>query len=91
MIEDALFWKKVKKMPNGCWEWQGFKEEKYLVIPPHNDKGEKNGNAVLTEKDIIEIKERIKEGSNNKEIAAEYGTTHSNISCIRCGKSWKHI
>lgn len=154
MIEDKLFWEKVEKKENGCWEWTGARYKsgygqlkryklaknaisahryvwylKYGKFPDdmlchkcdnppcvnpdhlfegtHQDNmddmvkkgrhnspdqaGKANGNSVLNDTKVIEIKELIKEGLNNTEIAAEYGVTHSNISCIRRGKSWKHI
>lgn len=50
--------------------------------------GEKNGNSKLTEKQVDEIRERIKAGDTNKAIAKEYGVHHATISLIRLGRSW---
>jgi hypothetical protein len=51
-------------------------------------KGEHNGQAKLTEKDIIAIRT---DNRFQKEIAKQYGTTQSNISSIKLKKSWNHI
>jgi len=51
--------------------------------------GERNSHAKLTEAEVREIlADTI---STNKALAAEYGVTHSMISCIRLRKSWRHV
>lgn len=52
-------------------------------------RGERNTQAVLKEKQVKEI--YLNKLDNNKVLAKKYGVTHSNISCIRLGKTWKHI
>lgn len=54
-------------------------------------KGEKVASSKLTEKDVIKIKEMIYRGVSNKEIAQKFNVTDKNISCIKLGKTWKHI
>ncbi len=56
----------------------------------HN-KGEKNGNAKLTEEDVLEIRELIKDGISNTAIAKMYGIGVTTISNIKIGKTWKHV
>lgn len=53
--------------------------------------GEKNARAVLTEENVIAIRRLIASGHYNTEIARTFGVTHSMISTIRLGKSWKHL
>lgn len=53
--------------------------------------GENHPATVLTTEQVIEIKERLAQGADNRTLAAEYGVTHSNISAIALGKSWGHI
>jgi len=53
--------------------------------------GDSNPRAVLSEKDAMQVIDLIKRGLNNKQIAARFGVAHSTISCIRRGKSWKHL
>ena len=54
-------------------------------------KGENTAMAILTEKNVIEIKELIKKGLKNQEIGDMYGVTRGAIYRIRCGKNWKHL
>lgn len=53
--------------------------------------GDSNPRAVLSEDEALQIIDLIMQGLNNKQIAARFGVAHSTISCIRRGKSWKHI
>ena len=50
--------------------------------------GESHPGAKLTEDEVISIRSNY---GTNREVAAEYGVTHSNIGAIRTRKSWKHI
>lgn len=61
------------------------------VVKLLGKKGEDNPRSKLTESTVREILQLFKEGLNNKQIAARYGVTHSNISAIRKGKSWGNI
>lgn len=53
--------------------------------------GQENGNAKLTDSDVIEIIGKIDYGLNNCEIARLYGVTHQMIWRIRHGKNWTHL
>jgi hypothetical protein len=56
-------------------------------------KGEHTVLAKLTDKDVKEIKQKLKFpyiGINN-DLAQEYGVNHRTISGIKTGKSWAHI
>ncbi len=53
--------------------------------------GSKHHNAVLKEEDVIEILKMIKDGYRAKTIAFLYNVKPSNISALKCGKSWRHI
>jgi hypothetical protein len=54
-------------------------------------KGEQNGNAKLSEADVLEIKRQIAAGDKNQAIADRFGATHQMISKIRNGHFWKHV
>lgn len=54
-------------------------------------RGSKNGFAKLTEQDVIEIKQMIKDGYKPKEIYTKFGITYGNFKMIRSGKTWRHI
>lgn len=51
--------------------------------------GEKNRAAKLTNADVEQIRIYIADGKNNTWIARQFNVTHSNISSIRLGKSWR--
>ena len=51
--------------------------------------GEKNGQAKLTEEQVIEIKELLSDGQySQQEIGNMFGVCQSAISAIKLGKSW---
>jgi len=68
------------------WEDPKFREKMTKRI-----EGEKHYNARLTEKQVIEIKERLQKGERNINIAKDYDVTNHHISAIKTGKKWKHI
>lgn len=53
--------------------------------------GENNPRSKLSEATVEMIIERIKKGRTNIEIARELPVTHSQVSLIRLGKSWRHV
>ncbi len=56
-----------------------------------NRKGSSNGNALLTEDDIVDIRILRKFGANQPDMAKAFGTKQAHISAICLGKSWKHV
>lgn len=65
------------------------KNEADKVARGRSLKGDRSGNAKLTPKEVISIRERRGELQDN--LAAEYGCTVSNISAIQLRKSWDHV
>jgi hypothetical protein len=51
--------------------------------------GANNGAAKLTEDQLALVVSRLKDGWNNKQIAAELPITHSMVSLIRLGRMWQ--
>ena len=51
--------------------------------------GANNGAAKLTEEHIALIVERLKAGWNNTRIAADLPASHSTVSLIRLGRTWR--
>lgn len=47
------------------------------------------GNYKLNQNDVLQIRERIKNGENYKYIAQDYKISRSQISCIKLGQKWK--
>ncbi len=58
---------------------------------PRSLRGEDSPRAKLTEKEVLEIRRRIKDGAVQRRLAEEYGVTHYQISLIHRRKSWRHI
>jgi predicted GIY-YIG superfamily endonuclease/transposase len=55
-------------------------------------KGEKNGQAKLLEKDIVDIREKIHYGVDcYSNLAKKYGVSKHTIYAVCIGKTWKHI
>ncbi len=77
----------MRRHPEMLEEWRKTAKGKFNL--PEN--GENHPMTVLTTEQVIEIKNRLAQGENNRTLAAEYGVTHSNISSIALGKSWSHI
>ena len=54
-------------------------------------KGEGHHNARLTEKQVREIKRRLRRGEKVRDLAKEFGVTPSNVSLINQGRIWLHV
>jgi len=55
------------------------------------DKGEEHCRAKLTEKQVIDIIERLDKGETKKSLAREYGVSPKAIRFIVKGEHWKHL
>jgi hypothetical protein len=53
--------------------------------------GERNGQATLTERDVIAIKDKLRDGASLSRIAAAHGVTKAAISKIKTGRTWRHL
>jgi len=54
-------------------------------------RGEENGRAKTTEKQVVLIKKFIRKGLTSKEISEKLDLPKNIVDKIRCGKTWKHI
>ena len=54
-------------------------------------RGEGNGQSLLTEVAVRQIKVLIGEGLTNRAIASMFGVSATTISLIRSGKRWTHV
>jgi hypothetical protein len=54
-------------------------------------KGSAHGSAILTEKNIFQIRNLYQEGKTYKVIAEKYGISTSYVSKIVNLKAWKHL
>lgn len=53
--------------------------------------GEKHHQAKLKVADVIEIRKRVSSGESRASVAASYGVTPENVSCIALGKTWRSV
>lgn len=65
-----------------AWAQPGVKE---------NRRGERNGQAKLTDNDVRDIKRRLVDGETTVSIAIRYGVSHTAIGHIKHGRSWSHV
>ncbi len=61
---------------------------KDMVRKGRSARGERHGSSKLTEKDIFQIRELLREGILQKEMAKTFDVTDTTISDIKLGKSW---
>jgi len=68
-----------------------FKREKTLEKNKSRVRGSKVGTSKLIEKQVIEIKIRLKNGEKYKEISQDYNVHEDTIRYIKNNQTWKHI
>ena len=64
---------------------------KFKVRPELIKKGEDVKTAKLSEGDVVDIAQRIRNGESITALAEEYGVCFQNISMIKRGKTWAHL
>lgn len=73
-------------------EWSTQKENiADKIVHGTDNKGEKHHNAVLTEKDVIEMRAMAERGFSKVEIAKCFLVTPANACYVVNRKSWTHI
>lgn len=63
----------------------------HKVIHQTSANGSKNGNSVLTELEVIEIKDKLQKSVSRKQIAKEFNVSVSTIDDISLNRTWAHI
>ena len=61
------------------------------TCPERNTKGERNGQAKLTEADVREMRAMARNGKSHEEIAALFDVTRRNVGLVVNRKSWAHV
>jgi hypothetical protein len=56
-----------------------------------NNTGMRNGRAVLTDKQVLEIRDRLLRGARQTDLGREYGVSQVTISMIKLRKKWGHL
>ncbi len=62
-----------------------------MPIPVVRAKGEQNGFAKLTEKDVKAIRKVLEKSNCITQLSREYGVSVRAISLIRDGETWRHV
>lgn len=62
-----------------------------LDIKKPSPKGSGHPNSKLTENQVLEIKQRIKNGETQKNIAKDYDIAAGTVGNIKRGESWSHL
>lgn len=75
--------------PDHLFLGTGKENSEDMVRKGRSTKGERNGSAKISEQDVIDIWQSIKQGEDEKVIAARYGL--SSVKHITSGKKWKHV
>jgi len=70
-----------------CWKHI----TKDLKIEKISQKGSSHSQSKLTENQVFEIKQRIKNNEKNKNIAKDYNISPGTISDIKMGKTWSFL
>ena len=63
----------------------------YHVLKVVNNEGINNPNAKLNEKEVRDIRNKLKNGMRVKDLAEEYKVSISTIKEIRCRRIWKNV
>jgi hypothetical protein len=53
--------------------------------------GEKSGMHKLVTHEVLDIRERCRNGESQQSVADSYGVTQTNVSFIMRGKTWRHL
>jgi len=61
------------------------------VLRDRSSKGEEHGRAKLNASQVIQIRQRVQMGEQQKDLALEFGVTKSTVSLIVLGKKWRHL
>lgn len=98
---------KTKKFSIACFNsyskeatQKELKKCQLLCEPCHVKKSKKDGstlqgskrpNYILTERDVIKIKQGLAQGKTGRELAKTFGCSDVNISLIKNKKAWAHL
>lgn len=65
--------------------------KKRFLHHPGRCRGERSHSAKLTEANVLEIRQRMRDGEYGSRLAAEFGVSHTSIYSVRNGKTWQHV
>jgi hypothetical protein len=53
--------------------------------------GEKHFNRVLDDSKVRQIRELTSNGTSQRDVAKQFGVSHSAVACVCSGKTWAHV
>ena len=53
--------------------------------------GEDAPASILSEKNVLEVIDRLRAGHRNIDIARDFNVAHNTVDDIRCNRTWRHI
>ena len=59
--------------------------------PERMPRGERHGLAKLTESQVREIKQRLRNGEKHREIAPHFNVAKETVASISSGRNWRHV
>jgi len=78
------------RLSNLLWKTQQDNMADKLRHGTHQE-GERHGCHILTDAEVIEIRQLLKSGERGVAIATEFGVSDSTISAIKTRRLWNHI
>jgi DNA invertase Pin-like site-specific DNA recombinase len=75
---------KKNRSAKGAFHWTAYRQDRIA-------RGERKGNAKLTEADVVEIRRLRAMGVYQTEIAKMFNISRGAVYAIQEGKNWKHI
>lgn len=75
---------------NICWA-TSKENHGHRVLHGTDPKGERNGRAKLTEKDVLLIRSRVFSGETQISVAEQFGVSNVQVRNIAMGITWGHV
>lgn len=61
------------------------------TVPESRPRGERNGSAVLTAEQALEVRRQLAAGATQRVVAAAFGIGQAQVSRIKTGRKWAHL
>jgi group I intron endonuclease len=73
------------------WNEKQYREKHLEALSKNWKKGSEHKMAKLTENDVKQIKIKLKEGINAKQVSSFLNVSYYSVKDIKRGKTWKHV
>ena len=87
----ADMWKKNRQPKGRSLQGPDARKHVFTGKPGSRGRGEKNGCSKLTDKKVLEIREKHKQGKSQRALAREYQIARSQIGRIIDRIAWTHV